>query len=307
MSQHKPFIEVIVCPYTQICTIPNLEPIDRKFSQCMVLDFEDGLWRIDDFMNYIWDNISDTALTSSERSALGERPSSLLSKAAKNLRISENDKDGGEIAEILLYAIMRHYYNALPVVPKIFYKQSVNMYANGADSVHIVLDDSDAGFSLWLGEAKFYDSIEDNRLNSIVQSVYNTLSTEKIKKENAIIVGVNELSTFDIPETTLLNITSLLNNETSIDKIKPLLHVPILLLHECDITARARAINEEYMANIENYYKYRINSYFKKQIAKCANSVYLYSKIYFHLIIVPVPQKSEIVERFIRRANIYRE
>ena len=47
---------------------------------------------------------------------------------------------------------------------------------------NIVLEPGDK-FSLWLGEAKFYDSIDDTRLTSIVTSVYNTLSTDKIKKK----------------------------------------------------------------------------------------------------------------------------
>ena len=84
----------------------------------MVNDFEDGKWNVEAFHDFIWDNIAQTALNKEEREALGGRPSTLLKRAAKNLRITDNDVSGGEIAEILLYSIMKHHYNALPVVPK---------------------------------------------------------------------------------------------------------------------------------------------------------------------------------------------
>lgn len=81
-------------------------------------------------------------------------PYTTLTESVKNLRLVDTDNgQGSEIAEIVLYGIMRYYYGALPVVPKIF----ANDNAKGADSVHIVLDDK-GDFTLWLGEAKFYSN-----------------------------------------------------------------------------------------------------------------------------------------------------
>lgn len=302
---YTPFHVVLDCPFSEITADETLSPINNKHTLCMVHDFEDGSWRLNDFLNYLWDNIAETALNNIERTALGARPSSLLTAAAKNLRITDGDVAGGEIAEVLLYAIMRNYYGALPVVPKIYYKQNTNDYAKGADSVHIVIEDKDQ-FSLWLGEAKFYNSIEDTRLDSIVKSVHNTLSTEKIRKENSIIIGVSDLNTLDIPKDVTDKILSLLNRDVSIDKIKPLLHVPILILHECDLTAEATQLDEEYISAITDYYVDRVNAYYKKQINKCASDVHMYSEIKFHLMIFPVPNKDMIVDTFTKRAESLR-
>ena len=62
---------------------------------------------------------------------------------------------------------MKDYYNALPVVPKIFYKQNRNDNAKGADSVHLVLTDDMSDFSVWFGEAKFYKSLSAHVLDNI--------------------------------------------------------------------------------------------------------------------------------------------
>ena len=91
-----------------------------------------------------------------------------------------------ELAEILLYGLMKEHYKALPVVPKIFYKQNTKDNAKGADSVHIVIEDGK--YSIWFGEAKFYNSLEEARFDTIIKSVETTLQTDKLKKENSIIV-----------------------------------------------------------------------------------------------------------------------
>jgi hypothetical protein len=108
-----------------------------------------------------------------KREALIDGPFTSLALASKNLRLTDSEKDiskGSELAEIFLYGIMRHHFKALPVVPKIFYKQNSQDNAKGADSVHVVIIDND-NFSLWFGEAKFYNSIEDGRFDTIITSV----------------------------------------------------------------------------------------------------------------------------------------
>lgn len=300
-----PFQVIIDCPFKDITKESTLTPIDNKYSLCMVNDFEDGKWNLEAFHDFIWDNIAQTALNKEEREALGGRPSTLLKLAAKNLRITDKDVSGGEIAEILLYSIMKHHYNALPVVPKIYYKQNANDFAKGADSVHIVIEDEE-NFSFWLGEAKFYNKLENARLNTVVESVHDTLMSDKIKKENSIILGIKDLNELEIPEILLDKIKCLLDKDTSLDKLKPHLHVPILLLHECEITSKAKLKNKQYLDSIKEQYADRATSYFKKQIEKCQYDIFMYSDICFHLMLIPVPNKEEIVNMFVNRAKAFR-
>lgn len=112
----------------------GIDPNNNKWLLSLVNDFEDGNWRREIFDNFVWDNIADTALSRREREALIGHPHSLLVAAAKNLRLSDSEQDvskGSELAEIVLYGIMRHKYGAVPVVPKIFYKQNVQDNAKG--------------------------------------------------------------------------------------------------------------------------------------------------------------------------------
>ncbi|MCB1183164.1 DUF1837 domain-containing protein [bacterium] len=268
--------------------------------------FEDGAWRTDVFLDFVWDNIADTALSAEERSALEGRPGSILRQSAKNLRLTEGEDhgSGSELAEILLYGIMRHKHGALPAVPKIFYKQNKNDYAKGADSVHITVNDDDT-YALWFGEAKFYNSIESSSLSKVVASVKESVRTEKLKKENVIIRNVRDLDYLGLPTDLVASIKEDLLSDKSMDDLRGKINVPILLLHTCGITADTQQWSEEYIESIRGFHLGRAKDYFEKQFASMGN-MKGYEKMEFHLILVPVPSKDSLTEKFVQHARATR-
>lgn len=167
----------------------------NDFLLSVVNGFEDGKWREDLFRQFVMNNIAQTGLSADERENICTiDPYTQITRSIMNLRLVDCENgQGSEIAEIVLYGIMRYHYNALPVVPKIFYKQNSNDNAKGADSVHIVIDEDKMDFTLWLGEAKFFNDIIDERLYDPINSVFEALGTEKIKKENSIITNIKDL------------------------------------------------------------------------------------------------------------------
>lgn len=288
-----------------VTTAPQLISLVNKRVLSLINGFEDAEWRYSKFQSYLWDNIAQTALSERERLALVDQNHTSLVAAAQNLRLTDNDKigQGSEIAEVFLYGLMRHHFGALPVVPKIFYKQNVQDNAKGADSVHIVVDGDD--FTLWFGEAKFYNSIADARLEAIVNSVINSLSTDKLKKENSIITSVSDLDGLLIAADLRTKIKAALDNRESIDSLKPKIHIPILLLHECPTTSKTKNLTDAYKANIIAFHKERAEAYFLKQIAK-SGSIHNYSDISFHIILFPVPNKKKIVDSFVHAVAFYK-
>lgn len=285
-----------------------LEPTDNKKVLSIVNDFEDGIWRYSKFQNFVWDNIIESSLSYKERESLINKNYSLLIAAAKNLRLTDKEDDigrGSELAEVVLYGIMKHHYNGLPVVPKIFYKQNNQDNAKGADSVHIVIE-NDNDFSIWFGEAKFYNSIENARLGSIVKSVENSLQTDKLKKENSIVTNLSDLELLIEDDDLRENILETLSPKNSIDIIKPKLQIPILILYECEITEKTTNLTSDYRNEIIEFHKDRANTYFKKQIKKLGG-LHMYSEIKFHLILFPVPIKSKIVDSFVSNVEHFKK
>lgn len=296
--------------FCRYCNNDTLIDIDNAKLLSIINDFEDGEWRYKKFQNFIWNNIKDTALNEKERQSLIGDEGSIIERAVSKLRLTEDSNDsyngkGGEIGEIVLYGIMRRHYKALPVVPKIFHKQNKNDFAKGADSVHIVVENEDE-FSLWFGESKFYNEINNTQIDKVIESVSNSLQTDKLKKEKSIIIGLNDINEFDeISEKLKSKILELLSEDTSIDKIKPILNIPILILHECGITKNETELKDEYRENIITFHKERATKYFEKQVKKCS-SIYKYSEIKFHLILFPVPDKSKIEDKFLTIAKAHK-
>lgn len=291
----------------QESTTPDLDKNDFLLS--VINGFEDGKWRKSEFRKFIFDNIAQTGLSAEERDNLySESPYTSLTESIKNLRLVDKDNGkGSEIAEIVLYGIMRYHYHALPVVPKIFYKQNPNDNAKGADSVHIVLDDQ-GDFSLWLGEAKFYNDIADERLYDPIKSVFDTISTDRIKKENSIITNIRDLEYVIIDSNIRKKVQTILRRDTSIDEIRKRLHVPVLLLHECSKTNKATELTEAYLNDIKEYHLNRAQKYFESQNNKQKKeNIHGYEHIQFHLILFPVPQKKDIVNWFVERAKQIKE
>ncbi|EFB4363731.1 TPA: DUF1837 domain-containing protein [Escherichia coli] len=284
-----------------------LSPLNNKSILSLVNDFEDGKWRYKNFHLFIWDNIAETSLSSKERAALIDCSASLISAAAENLRLVDKENDiskGSELAEIMLYGIMKHHYGALPIVPKIFYKQNSQDNAKGADSVHLVLHGDD-DFTLWFGEAKFYNSIEDARLSSIINSVGDALRTDKLRKENSIITNVNDIDLLISNVDLRRRIKEALSPKNSIDLLKPKIHVPIFILHECQLTKVATSMSSDYIDDIVEYHKNRAIAFFKKQV-ELLKDVYLYNDISFHIILFPVPDKAMIVDKFVEKVEFHK-
>lgn len=291
----------------KITNVSQLKSLLNKRVLSLANDFEDGKWRYTRFQNYLWDNIAQTALSERERAALVDQSHSSLVAAAQNLRLTDRDEigQGSEIAEVFLYGVMRNHYNALPVVPKIFYKQNVQDNAKGADSVHIVVDADSNDFTLWFGEAKFYNSIADARLDAVVSSVYASLDTGKLRKENAIITNVSDIDQLKMAETLRNKIKAALSSQVSIDHLKSKIHVPILILHECAKTAACANLSEAYKQSMIAHHTERAEAYFTKQISK-SSTLHKYSDISFHIILFPVPNKKTIVDAFLNAVFFYK-
>ena len=66
--------------------------------------------------------LQKTALSAQEREKLIDNDYGRLIEAAKHLRLVDKEQNGkgSEIAEIILYGIMKNHYKALSAIPKIF-------------------------------------------------------------------------------------------------------------------------------------------------------------------------------------------
>ena len=94
-------------------------------------------------------------------------------------------------------------------------------------------------------------------------------------------------------------IMKFLSKETSIDELKPKLHVPILMLYECPVTIKYNELSQELKRELADYHLERVKSFFTKQLKKLKEKIHKYDTIHFHTILLPVPSKENIVKSFV--------
>lgn len=58
----------------------------------------------------------------------------------------------GVLGEIILHMILKEFKTTIPLISKMYFKDSFSQEAKGFDAVHVSQD----GLTLWLGETKFY-------------------------------------------------------------------------------------------------------------------------------------------------------
>lgn len=64
----------------------------------------------------------------------------------------------GIFGEVILHLFLKEFKNTIPLISKLYFKDSFAQEAKGFDSVHVSVD----GETLWLGETKFYKAWKKN-------------------------------------------------------------------------------------------------------------------------------------------------
>jgi DNA-directed RNA polymerase subunit E'/Rpb7 len=116
---------------------------------------------------------------------------------------------------------------------------------------------------------------------------------------------MSDLGNMDLSSALLELIRNSLSGENSLDNIKSKINIPILLLHECNITEVENEFTNEYQGKIIDFHRDKANKYFEKQVNKMAD-IFKYADIKFHLILFPIPNKKAIVDSFVKNADHHR-
>lgn len=79
-----------------------------------------------------------------------------LKEAAEKIYLTDNYKRRGEFGELILHLLLRDFCETIPLVSKIYFKDSSNHNVHGFDAIQV--SSSNGIKKLWLGESKLYGS-----------------------------------------------------------------------------------------------------------------------------------------------------
>lgn len=132
----------------------------------------------------------------------------------------------GEFGELLLHLILRDFKGTVPLISKVYFKDSSGVPAHGFDTVHI----SPSEKILWLGESKFYVDAK-NGLRDLLDDLGNHF-TRSFLDDQFVIIKKN-LSNNSIPQRDewIKNLSQCTALKAKIN----LINIPLLCIYSHDI------------------------------------------------------------------------
>ncbi|MBW3165160.1 HamA C-terminal domain-containing protein [Ferrimonas balearica] len=202
----------------------------------------------------------------------------------------------GEFGELILHLLLRDNFGTIPLLSKIYFKDSLGHTVHGFDSVHIQPETD----SIWLGESKLY--IDPKRgVAELIKDIDAHLKIDYLNEEFTLIAkktrhldngNINNDVNFksDRHSKSAKEWTSwLMNSEKLKDKLKSV-YIPLLCTYSCDIFSK---YDDESDYNFIQEYQEQIEELKKFFDERLSNP--LVAKVKIVLILFPVQCKIELV------------
>jgi len=196
----------------------------------------------------------------------------------------------GVFGEVILHLILKEFKNTIPLISKIYFKDSFSQEAKGFDAVHVSVD----GSTLWLGETKFYKSWKQNGfikggIDELVDDLMKHFNKNYLSEQFVIIRrGVD--AQFEHPQRALW--LERLNKPILLKDVFQYIRIPLLCIYEDGIaTDYLRAIDNAIMdANIITHTT-TIRDYYNS-----INAFPYREQVQAILILMPIEAKKKLVK-----------
>ena len=213
--------------------------------------------------------------------------------------VSENDWDKdflrwyerkGVFGEVILHMILKEFKNTIPLISKMYFKDSFSQEAKGFDAVHVSSD----GSTLWLGETKFYKAwrkkgVIKGGVDELVDDL-NKHFNKNYLEEQFVIIKRGVSAQFGHPQREAW--LEKLNKPILLKDVFQYVRIPLLCIYEDDVALDYLGAIEEsakdigictHTATVHEYYN-SINTYaYHEQVQTV-------------LILMPIEAKNKLVK-----------
>lgn len=197
----------------------------------------------------------------------------------------------GEFGELILHLILRDHFNTIPLLSKIYFKDSLGHTVHGFDCVHIEPETK----TLWLGESKLY--LDPKRgLSEVIKDIEEHFKVDYLDSEFGLIA--KKIKHFEnIPEAE--HWKKMFSSSTKLKEKLNDIYIPLLCTYSCDLFTKYNDENnikfiDEYEEKIRNLKKYfdEKNNHPLKQNLKVI------------VILLPVQCKTTLVKKLHKKLSL---
>ena len=207
--------------------------------------YELTVWRSRDLARDMFDrHLASFALSYSDFTSIApDTAAMLLRKAARAIYNTDKYAKRGEFGELFLHAVARDFFGSEPAISKIAFKDAPNDTVKGYDHVHVV--EVGEMLELWLGEVKFYKSV-NRAIDDVTAELSAHLSSDFLRRE--FIAIINKLDE-NWPHAE--SVAKILNENVSLDDIFDVITVPVLVTYESPTVLANTKVCEPYLYGLE--------------------------------------------------------
>lgn len=260
------------------------EQISNAELKAFHVGFEQNQFRLQSLVEVIRKVIPEFALgihegTSIPLTEVVER----LAEAAKTVYLTDKYKNRGEFGELILHLLLRDFCGTIPLVSKIYFKDSHNVIVHGFDGVHIT--DNGTEKKLWLGESKLYANGKDG-VKELAKDIVNHVNGDYLKKEFELIRRKIPNSIPDIEYWR-----NLMHKHKNLDDVFDAIVIPLVCTYSSDLFKNHRDATDKYFED----FKAECESLLSELKSKISTDVEVI------LMLLPVPDKKVLNDELDKR------
>lgn len=250
--------------------------------------YEEKKFRYDAITDLIFEALPDFVLTESEKNEFKVTDFiAKIRKAAKTVYSTEKYNKRGEFGEVLLHIILRDFYNSIPAISKMYYKDGPNETVKGFDAVHVI--SSEDGLEIWLGEVKFYNDL-NRAIRDVIPEIIAHSKRDYLRNELMFISNKIDKGWFYADQ-----LKDLIDEKVSLDKIIKKIRIPVLLTYDSVSIGNHNEVTEEFENDIkkelgQGSLKFRNNNL---------------PDIEIHLILLPLEDKKKLIEYLDKKLKVW--
>ncbi|ECE0484216.1 DUF1837 domain-containing protein [Salmonella enterica subsp. enterica] len=200
----------------------------------------------------------------------------------------------GEFGELILHLILRDFHNTIPLLSKIYFKDSVGHTVHGFDAVHI----DPLNKTLWLGESKLYIDPKKG-INELIKDVEEHFKSDYLNSElNLISKKIRHAQNTSEQEYWIRTLSS--GGKLS-DKLNNI-NIPLLCTYSCDAFTK---FDDETSIEFSEYYKNKISMLKKHFDDNYAHP--LKNHLNIILMLFPVNNKIELVKKLHQKLSLIQQ
>ncbi len=190
----------------------------------------------------------------------------------------------GEFGELILHLLLRDFHQTIPLLSKIYFKDSFGHTVHGFDAVHIQPETN----TLWLGESKLYKNGK-NGLKALIGDIKEHFKSDYLDSE--FLVVSKKIKHFEnIPEKDKW--LSLMSGSTKLSEKLSTINIPLLCTYDCGLFSSHSDENSKEFLDEYSSEMLELKNYFDQ-----LNDHPLKTNLNIILILFPVQNKTELVKR----------